>query len=240
MSSQQSGDFYGIGVGTGDPELLTLKAVRYIRAADIVCYLRTATGHTLARDIAQAHLGTQQELAIDMPAMQIERQHINHAYDTAAQNIKKYLNAGKQVAFLCEGDPFFFGSYIYLYQRLQPYFNCHTVAGISSIHAAAALSGIPLVQQNDNLAVLSSRNSDEEIVQALQQFASVVIMKAGQHRARLCALLHQAKRGADSCYIQRVGQVGEWVEYNINDLPQDKGDYFSLFLVTQTQQRVKT
>jgi len=229
-------DFYGVGVGTGDPELLTLKAVRCIQSADIVCYLKTSTGQTLARDIAQAHLGIQDEFAITMPAMQIEREQINCAYDAAAKQIARYLQQGKSVAFLCEGDPFFFGSYIYLYQRLVKTFTCRTIAGISSIHASAALAGIPLVQQNDNLAVLSCRNSDQEILQALQQFASVVIMKVGKHRARLCALIRTAERVKESCYIERVGQVGERVQYNINELDTSVGEYFSLFLVTRSHQ----
>jgi precorrin-2/cobalt-factor-2 C20-methyltransferase len=236
LQTEQKATFYGVGVGTGDPELLTLKAVRIIESVDIVYYLKTATGHTLARDIAQQHLGHQQEFSIDMPAMQIERSQINKAYDSAAEQISVYLQNGKSVAFLCEGDPFFFGSYIYLYQRLQPQFDCHTVAGISSIHASAALAGIPLVQQNDNLVVLSSRNSDQEILQALQQFASVVIMKVGKHRARLCALIHTAQRVKDSCYIERVGQAGERVQYNINELDTSVGEYFSLFLVIKSHQ----
>ena len=175
-----------------------------------------------------------------MPAMRIERQHINQAYDSAAQQISGALSAGQSVAFLCEGDPFFFGSYIYLYQRLSARFRCHTVAGISSIHASAALAGIPLVQQEDSLAVLSSRNSDPEISQALQQFASVVIMKAGQHRARLYALIQAAQRVEESCYIQRVGQAGEYVEYNLENLSLTEGDYFSLFLVTQSYPAIET
>lgn len=225
--------FYGVGVGTGDPELLTLKAVRCIESADIVCYLKTSTGQTLARDIAQAHLGTQNEFAIVMPPMQIERTQINQAYDTAAQQIADYLQQGQSVAFLCEGDPFFFGSYIYLYQRLVKSFTCRTIAGISSIHASAALAGIPLVQQNDDLAVLSSRHTDQVILSALENFASVVIMKAGKHRPRLCKLIQTAQRSEDACYIERAGQKGERIEYSIKTLSKASGDYFSLFLVTK-------
>jgi precorrin-2/cobalt-factor-2 C20-methyltransferase len=225
--------FYGVGVGTGDPELLTLKAVRCIESADIICYLKTSTGQTLARDIAQAHLGRQDEFAIVMPAMQIERKQINQAYDAAAKQIADYLQQGKTVVFLCEGDPFFFGSYIYLYQRLIKSFTCRTIAGISSIHASAALAGIPLVQQKDNLAVLSSRNTDQELLSTLKNFASVVIMKAGKHRARLCKLIQIAQRSEDACYIERAGQKGERIEYNIKTLSTASGDYFSLFLVTK-------
>lgn len=227
--------FHGIGVGPGDPELLTLKAVRLIGSADIVCYLKTSTGQALARDIAQQWITTQQELPIHMPPMRIERDKINQAYDHAAKEISVLLNQGKTIAFLCEGDPFFFGSYIYLYQRLYKNHTCQVTPGISSIHTSSALSGIPLVQQDENLAVLSSRNTDEEILLALQHFPSVVIMKAGKHRARLITLIKVAKREQQACYIERAGQADELIEHDITKLDQVTGDYFSLFLISQNQ-----
>ncbi len=225
--------FYGIGVGPGDPELLTLKAVRLIKAADVVCYLKTSTGKSLARDIASRWLTTQLELPIVMPEMRIDRKQVNQAYDIASQKISEMLDQAKTVAFLCEGDPFFFGSYIYLYQRLSKKYKCQTVSGISSIHASSTLAGLPLVQQDDNLAVLSSRNTDQELLDALKTFASVVIMKAGKHRPRLIHLIKAAQREKDSCYIERAGQTGEIIERNIACLSDTAGDYFSLFLVTK-------
>ena len=230
-----SGCFYGVGVGTGDPELLTLKAVRLIQSADIICYLKTESGQSLARDIASQWIDKQTELPIHMPPMSIQREQIKQAYDQAAIAIAKQLEHGKQVAFLCEGDPFFFGSYIYLYQRLSKNYHCQSIAGISSIHASSALAGIPLVQQNDSLAVLSSRNSDQELRYALENFASVVIMKAGKHRQRIIKLIQQSKREKDSCYIERAGQKHEKVEHNINNLTQENGDYFSLFLIVKNR-----
>lgn len=224
--------FYGIGVGPGDPELMTLKAVRLIQSADIVCYLKTSTGKSLARDIAQAWITTQQELAIVMPPMRIERESINQAYDHAASEIAQQLTLGKNIVFLCEGDPFFFGSYIYLYQRLNKSHTCQTVSGISSIHASSALAGLPLVQQDENLAILSSRNTDDELLHALEHFPSVVIMKSGKHRSRLIKLISLAKRENDACYIERAGQANELVEHNISRLAQESGDYFSLFLIS--------
>lgn len=223
--------FHGVGVGSGDPELLTIKAVRLIQSADIVCYLKTSTGKSLARDIAQEWLSTQQELAIVMPAMRINREKINIAYDQAARDISLHLDKQKRVVFLCEGDPFFYGSYIYLYQRLHKHYPCHITSGISSIHASSAIAGIPLVQQDESLAVLTSRNTDEELLHALRQFSSIVIMKAGKHRRRLIELIKAAKREKEACYIKRAGQAEEVIEYDITALSQSNGDYFSLFLV---------
>ena len=230
--------FYGIGVGPGDPELLTLKAVRLIQSADIICYLKTSKGQSLARDIAQNWITTQQDLPILMPPMRIQRGKINQTYDQAAKDISQLLDQGKNIAFLCEGDPFFFGSYIYLYQRLHKNYSCHIISGISSIHASSALAGIPLVQQNENLAVLSSRNTDEELLQGLKQFSSVVIMKAGLHRARLVRLIIDAKREQQACYIERAGQTEEIIQHDISSLPKTAGDYFSLFLISQNGKKL--
>lgn len=225
----ETGVFYGVGVGTGDPEYLTLKAVRLIKAANVVAYLRSETGSTIARDIASEWLDQQQPLVIPMP-YKTDRTGANQAYDQAASEIATLLEGGKNVVFLCEGDPLFFGSYIYLYQRLSSDYRCEIVPGISSVHAASALAQIPLTQQNERLAIVTSRNTDQEILTALTDYQTVVIMKAGVARERLLALIAQANRLEGACYIQRAGQAGERVERDMNKLT-GKGDYFSLLVI---------
>ena len=230
--ADNNGIFYGIGVGTGDPEYLTLKAVRLIQQADVVAYLKSETGTAIARDIAAEWIDKQQQMAIIMP-YKTDRTGANQAYDEGARRISDYLEQGLKVAFLCEGDPLFFGSYIYLYQRLSPQYKCQTVAGISSIHASTALAQIPLTQQNESLAVVTSRNTDEEISKALAQYSSVIIMKAGVARPRLLTLIEQSQRLDDTCYVQRAGQEGESVERDMGKLT-GKGDYFSLLIVSSS------
>lgn len=227
---KQNGILYGIGVGTGDPEYLTLKAVRLIQEADIIVYLKSEKGVTIARDIASKWIVNQQQMAISMP-YKTNRNAANKAYDIASVQIADYLQQGLQVAFLCEGDPLFFGSYIYLHQRLSSDYHCQIVAGISSIHTATALAQIPLVQQTESLAVVTSRNTDEEILKALSQYSSVVIMKAGVARPRLLKLIKKSKRLEKTCYIQRAGQAGEKIIRDVNQLT-GKGDYFSVLVVT--------
>jgi precorrin-2/cobalt-factor-2 C20-methyltransferase len=227
---QTTATFYGIGVGTGDPEYLTLKAVRLIQQADVVVYLKSASGHTLARDIASQWIKQQRQIGIIMP-YSTDRSAANQAYDNAAQQISDALQQGLKTVFLCEGDPLFFGSYIYLHQRLSPYYPCHIVPGISSIHAATALAQLPLTQQNETLAIVTSRNSDEEILQALAQYSSVIIMKVGGARPRLLELIRQSKRLETTCYIQRAGQQQQKVIQDMNQLT-GKGDYFSLLVIS--------
>jgi len=226
---KDNGIFYGIGVGTGDPEYLTLKAVRLIKQADVIAYLKSEKGTTIARDIANKWIIEQQEIAISMP-YNTNRKIANHAYDHAAEKIASYLQQGLKVVFLCEGDPLFFGSYIYLHQRLSLHYPCQIVPGISSINATTALAQIPLVQQNESLVIVSSRNSDDEILNALNDYSSVIIMKAGVARPRLLKLIKQSKRLQKTCYVQRAGQKGEEILHDVSQLT-GKGDYFSLFIV---------
>jgi precorrin-2/cobalt-factor-2 C20-methyltransferase len=227
--SKNTGIFYGIGVGTGDPEYLTLKAVRLIQQADIIAYLKSEQGVSIARDIASEWISDQRQMSILMP-YKINRNAANKAYDLAAEKISDSLQQGLNIAFICEGDPLFFGSYIYLHQRISPKYRCQIVAGISSINTASALAQIPLTQQNETLAVVTSRNTDQEILSALENYSSVIIMKAGIARPRLLALIKQSKRLENSCYIQRAGQKGEEIIKDISQL-EGKGDYFSLLIV---------
>lgn len=231
----QLGTLYGIGVGPGDPELLTLKAVRLIKAADIVAYLTNTRGQSLARTIAAPVLAEKvsgTELPIAVP-MSTARDAANQAYDSAAQKIGEELAAGRQVAFLCEGDPFFYGSFAYLHERLQHDFPCQVVPGVSSLHAAAACAGLPLALQGEDLIVVSPRHSDAVLIDALQRHDNIVILKAGPHRARLLDLLKTAGRDSDAVYLEKITQPGEYLEAQLDRLPVTPGPYFSLFLISR-------
>ena len=136
-----SGRFIGVGVGPGDPELITLKAARLMREANLVAYLANPEGVSQARGIAATVLAEapagQRELPVLMP-MSENRALANQVYDEAAQTIGNALEAGELVVFLCEGDPLFFGSFTYLLVRLESNYRCEVVPGISSINAAVS------------------------------------------------------------------------------------------------------
>lgn len=232
--------FYGVGVGTGDPELMTLKAWRCITQADMVCYLCNEAGFSQAKNIAEEALMAahkeQHYLPIIMP-MRINRQAANEAYDQASVCIKQVLEKNLTVAFLCEGDPLFFGSLNYLLLRLRDY-PCEIIAGVSSIHAASARLALPLTMQTESLAVISGRHNDEYICQTLLNYDSVVILKAGSARPRLLQLLQQTQRFHEAVYLAHIGREQEYITYNLDELAQEKqGDYFSLFLITRESQR---
>ena len=240
-NNPKKGLFVGVGVGPGDPELITIKAQRFIQQADVISYLCNESGQSQAQTIAAQAIASstradQQFLPVVMP-MNENREKANQAYDQAAQEIVKYLAVGKTVAFLCEGDPLFFGSFAYLLERLQreciPH-HCEIVPGISSVHAAASALQSPLTMLKESFAVMSGRHSGEQLVSALQQHDSVVIMKAGRSRLKIMQALEKTNRIDDANYLEYVGREKEKIVRDIRQLPKEAGPYFSLFVVTKS------
>ena len=235
---QPTGTLYGVGVGPGDPELLTLKAHRLIQQADLVAYLNGDSGKPMARTICSASLDKalnpqQQELAIPV-SMNASRDIINQIYDKAATAIAGQLDMGKNVAFLCLGDPLFFGSFAYLYDRLSGRYAVEVTPGVTAINACVALTGRPIGLLAENSAVISGRRADGDILRTLQQFDNIAIMKPGKRRPALLRLIEQAGRSKDTCYIEYAGQPKERIVYDINTLDaQAAGPYFSLFLISK-------
>lgn len=230
--------FYGAGVGPGDPLLLTLKTHQLIQSADVISYIGNTDGHSQAREIArhsiEARTSAAEEVMVKMP-MSTNRSLANQAYDEAAMLLRQHLAAGKSVVFLCEGDPLFFGSFSYLLQRLGGDFACQVVPGITSVNAAAATLQQPLTLLKESFAVVSGRHTDQQIEQTLAQHDSVVIMKAGQARPRILALLRQTGRWQDGHYLEYIGRDQQRLVSNLDDLEDQAGPYFSLFVIVRQE-----
>ncbi|CAH0993382.1 Precorrin-2 C(20)-methyltransferase [Sinobacterium norvegicum] len=228
--------FIGVGVGPGDPELMTLKSVREIRNADVICYLVNQQGHSQARAIASLSIDAVGkdnlvEIAIVMP-MSEDRNLANQAYDEGAEKIITQLGRQQRVIFLCEGDPLMFGSFAYLLERIEGRYPCQVVPGISSIMAGAAALPLPLTMQRDSLVVISGRHDDDKLIAALQQHQSVVIMKAGRARPRILAALKQTGRLQHAKYLEYIGRENQHIVDDVSELDNTAGPYFSLFIIT--------
>lgn len=234
MTQQTKGTFYGVGVGPGDPELLTLKAHRLIQQADVISYIGIRGGRSQARSIAKISIDSApqppEEIAVPMP-MSKDRSLANQAYDTAAEQIRGALDEGKSVAFLCEGDPLFFGSFAYLLDRLAGDYQCEVVPGISSVHSASAALLTPLTILKESFAVISGRHSDEHIRDTLINHDTVVIMKAGSSRPRLLKILEETNRSADAKYLEYISREQEKIVTDVTQLDETEGPYFSVFVV---------
>lgn len=224
-----TGTLYGLGVGPGDPELITLKAHRLLQACPVVAYPTPDTGPSFARQIVSEYMhGNQVEYPIIVP-MRVERFPAQKVYDSASLDLEKHLQAGRDVAVLCEGDPFFYGSFMYLYERLAGRYPCEIVPGVSSMMAGAAALKRPLAARNDVLSVIPAPLPDVAIAPRLNQADAVAIIKIGRHFGRIKALL--AKHDLISCagYLERIS-LGE---ERILPLAQADGEapYFSMILV---------
>ena len=229
--------FIGVGVGPGDPELITLKALRYIQQADVISYIANEKGESQAKEIAQLALESiadeYEEIALFMP-MCDDRRVANKVYDKAANDIREALKDNKNVVFLCEGDPLFFGSFGYLLERLQVDVACEVVPGISSVHAASSALQLPLTMLKESFAVVSGRHSEESLTHTLNSHDSVVIMKAGRSRQQILNALAASNRMSEASYLAYIGREGEDIQRDVSLLEGEAGPYFSLFVVVKT------
>ena len=233
-----TGKFIGVGVGPGDPELITLKALRIIQQADVISYIANEKGESQAKTIATHALSTiageYEEITLFMP-MCDDRSVANKVYDKAANDIRAALKDNKSVVFLCEGDPLFFGSFGYLLERLQVDLECEVVPGISSVHAASSALQLPLTMLKESFAVVSGRHNEESLTHTLNSHDSVVIMKAGRSRQRILNALAASNRTSEASYLEYIGREGEHIQRDVSLLKGEAGPYFSLFVVVKTE-----
>jgi len=229
MTGSSSGILYGIGVGPGDPELMTLRAHRLISRAKVVAYPAPDSGDSFARRIAAAVIPAgAEEISMVVP-LQANRFPAQKIYAEAAQKISAHLDRGTNVAVLCEGDPFFYGSFMYLFARLAGHFRAEIVPGVSSLSACAASLKRPLTARNDVLTVLPGPLPDAELRPRIEAAEAIAIMKVGRHLGRIRALLEQMGLTANSGYIEHASLDTEQVS-PMTKAPET-APYFSMILI---------
>lgn len=221
---------YGLGVGPGDPELITLKAHRILTSAPVIAYPAPDSGESFARSIVAQWITPQQlEIPIVVP-MRTDRFPARKVYDRAADSISHHLDAGTDVAVLCEGDPFFYGSFMYLFERLGERYRCEIVPGVSSLMAGGAALKRPLAARNDVLTVIPGPLDDEAIRKRLETCDAAAIIKVGRHFRRIAALLHEMGLESRSAYAERVSLCEEKL-LPLGEVCEGTAPYFSLILV---------
>ena len=226
---QVTGMVYGLGVGPGDPDLITVKGLRILEAAPVIAYPATMAGESTARAIVDSHLGngkTELPLFIDISAG-----HAANAvhYDKAAAAISAHLQAGRDVCVLCEGDPFFYGSFSYLFTRLAEDWPVEVVPGVSSLTACAAALGAPLAAGGDILTVLPASLDEKVLRRRMEEADGVAIIKIGRHFPKIAKVLEGAGLLANARYVERVGFADER-SLPIAEVKADEAPYFSMVL----------
>lgn len=226
-----TGILYGVGLGPGAPDLVTLRAARLIESATVVAYPTLAGAASFARAIAADLIASGTiEIVMDVP-MSVERAPAQAAYDKSAAEIAASLDAGQDVVCLCEGDPFFYGSFMYLFARLSARYRVEVVPGVTSVTACAARAGMPLVARNERLTVLPGPLPEDQLRARIEGAESVVIMKVGRHLAKVRGVIDALGLTDGAVYVERA-TLREEVILPLADAPE-KAPYFSMILLTK-------
>jgi precorrin-2/cobalt-factor-2 C20-methyltransferase len=230
MTAPRIGTIYGVGVGPGDPELVTLKAMRILREVAIVAYPAPLEGESFARSIVAQFLTTgQHEIAIRVP-MVAERYPARDVYDRAAREIGEHAAMGSDVAILCQGDPFFYGSFMYLFVRLAVRFPVEIVPGVSSLTACAAASRLPLAGRDETLTVIPATLDEAEIERRLAGAEAAAIIKLGRHFGKVRDVLVRLGLGERARYVERASLPNQRV-LRLADIDAAAVPYFAMVLL---------
>ncbi len=231
MTQLQTGTLYGVGVGPGAPDLMTLRAARLIETATVIAYPTLAGAASFARSIAAGLIPSDAtEIVMDVP-MTTDREPAQRAYDLGVRQIAAALDQGQNVICLCEGDPFFYGSFMYLFARLSTRYRVEIVPGITSVTACAAVAGLPLVARNERLTVLPGPLPEAELRARIEGAESVVIMKVGRHLPKIRGIIDALGLTNRAVYVERA-TLPEQVVWPLADAP-DVAPYFSMILLTK-------
>ena len=203
MADLTHGRLHGLGLGPGDPELVTLKALRLLRAAPVIAYPAPEHGDSFARRIVAEWLdGGQREIAIRFPMQPGPPPAA--IYDAAAARLAAVLDGGDDIAYLCQGDPLFYGSFAGILTRLAGRHTVTVVPGVSSLTACAAAALMPLVQRDDALSVIPAGLPEEELTARLARVDAAAIIKLGRHFRKLRQVLARLGLLDGATYVEHA------------------------------------
>lgn len=239
-----NGRLIGVGVGPGDPELITLKAVHTLAAADVVAYFAKAGNGSTARRIAAMHLRpTIHELPLYYPVTTEIPRHdpayrtaLCEFYDAAAQAIAAQLDSGRMVAVISEGDPLFYGSYMHLHVRLASRYPTEIVPGITGMSGCWSAVATPIAQGDDVFTVLLGTLSEAELAWRLVDADAAVVMKLGRNLPKVRRALDRAGRLGRAIYVER-GTTAQSRMLPLAQKSDDHAPYFSMVLIPGWEER---
>jgi precorrin-2/cobalt-factor-2 C20-methyltransferase len=232
------GRLYGVGVGPGDPELMTLKAARLLRQAPVIAYFCKQGRRGHGRTIVEGYLADgviEEELAypmtVEVPAGdRIYRDALTAFYDSASARLAAHLDMGRDVVVVSEGDPFFYGSFMPIFHRLSGRYETEVVAGVTGMAGCWARAGTPITYADDVLAVLPGTLSAEALRDHLSRADAAVIMKLGRNFAKVRGVLEALDLAERAVYVERGTMAGE----KVSPLPPadyEASPYFAIVLV---------
>jgi precorrin-2/cobalt-factor-2 C20-methyltransferase len=228
----EAGRLIGIGVGPGDPELLTLKGLRLLQMAAVVAYPAPESGDSFARGVVARWLDRgQREIALRFPMRPGPPPAAS--YDAAATALAAALDAGDDVALICQGDPLFYGSFIPIWSRLSGHYRTEIVPGVSSLTAGAAAAQFALASRDDTLSIVPATLPEPLLEARLAGAEAAVVLKLGRHLAKLRRVLARLGRLDRALYVERASLPQERV-LPFAAVAAETAPYFSLALVPAT------
>ncbi len=227
---------YAIGVGPGDPELLTRKAERILRQVPVICAPSASQDDSsYALSIVESLIDrSRQEVVVQVFPMRKDQEGLEEFWEKAAGETARMVRDGKDVAFITIGDPFLYSTFLYIYRILResyPDVTVEAVPGITSINAAAVAAGVPLAAASERLAVIPAAFEEKELRHVLLEFDTIVLMKVNRVFDRVYALLRELGLEKKAAYIRRVGSPEQEVVFDLESLLGKKLDYLSLLIV---------
>ena len=227
-----AGIFYGVGVGPGDPELLTLKAVKVIKAADVIIAPKTEKKEdSIALSIARPYLKENVEILRLVFPMVNNKETLADAWLNNKNSILAELNAGKKVVFLTLGDPMFYSTYMYIYRLLKDSgHGIETVPGVPAFCAIGSQLGLPLAEGTEVLSIIPATMKDDEMDKILALADNVVLMKVYKNFAQVVEKLKQHGFGGNSVMISKCGLPDEQVSYDLDAVDANQVTYLSTIL----------
>jgi precorrin-2/cobalt-factor-2 C20-methyltransferase len=229
---------YAVGVGPGDPELLTRKAERVLRQADVVLApVSNPSEASVALETVREFLdGSRQEIIIHQFPMTSDRSRLIPAWQEAAALIADRVLAGKDVAFITIGDPLLYSTFIYLlriFRESYPQIDIEIIPGISSINTSAAAACVPLAEADERIAIIPATAGMDKVVEALAAYDTVVLLKVKPLFKEIIATLRQMGRERSSLFVERVGSSRQKVLTDLADMAAHTPDYLSLMIIRQ-------
>ncbi|WP_294536251.1 precorrin-2 C(20)-methyltransferase [uncultured Rhodoblastus sp.] len=233
-----AGRLYGVGLGPGDPELLTVKAVRVIETTPVIAFFAKAGRRGNARAIVDRWIpASAEEMPLYYPvtteipvADPAYNRLLAQFYQQAAEAIAAELSNGRDVAILSEGDPLFYGSFMHLYIRLKPRFAVTVVPGVAGMAGCWSAAGEAMTWGDDILTVLPGSLPPEILAERLRHTDAAVIMKIGQNFAKIREVLRHSGHYERALYVERGTMAGEKI-MALKDKPDDVAPYFAIILI---------
>lgn len=233
-----AGKLIGVGLGPGDPELLTVKAVKAIKSAPVIAFFAKAGRRGNAREIADYWInGGQTEVPLYYPMTTESRfdspvyvDTLRAFYDESCETLGAHLAAGRDVALLAEGDPLFYGSFMHIYIRLRERFESAIVPGVPGMAGCWGVAEMPMTWGDDVMSILPATLPEDELVSHLANCDAVVIMKLGANLPKARTAIARAGRAAQAIYVERGTMRGEKVT-KLAQKTDDAAPYFSLILI---------